>query len=122
MIFVTIPSLLILKHLDDDDKGICKAFFPPMFQDQNSKYEDGDGLSAKEREIVAQRFKELKKDYIFHQQKAKSDYDYYNQIEKCVLEIDETSRSSNDQEILNKMGLDKEDLIKIVQQIRVISM
>jgi hypothetical protein len=28
---VTIPSLLILKHIDDDDKGICRSFFPPMF-------------------------------------------------------------------------------------------
>ena len=31
VIFVTIPSLLILRHIDNDDKGICKAFFPPMF-------------------------------------------------------------------------------------------
>ncbi len=31
VIFVTIPALLILKNLDEDDKGICKAFFPPMF-------------------------------------------------------------------------------------------
>lgn len=30
-IFVTIPALLILKCLDDDDKGICRSFFPPMF-------------------------------------------------------------------------------------------
>ena len=31
VIFVTIPALLILKNLDEDDKGICKNFFPPMF-------------------------------------------------------------------------------------------
>ena len=33
---MTIPALLILKNLDDDDKGICKMFFPPMFGDENS--------------------------------------------------------------------------------------
>ena len=31
VIFVSIPALLILKCLDDDDKGICRSFFPPMF-------------------------------------------------------------------------------------------
>ena len=80
-----------------------------MFEEE-TKCEDSDGLSAKEREIVAQRFKELKKDYIYHQSKAKSDYDYYNLIEKSVLEIEETSRKSNDEEILKKMGLKMEDL------------
>jgi hypothetical protein len=34
VIFVTIPALLILKILDDDDKGICKTFFPPMFGEE----------------------------------------------------------------------------------------
>lgn len=29
---MTIPALLILKNLDEDDKGICKNFFPPMFE------------------------------------------------------------------------------------------
>ena len=37
VIFVSIPALLILKCLDDDDKGICRSFFPPMFgEDGNS--------------------------------------------------------------------------------------
>lgn len=36
VIFVTIPALLILKNLDDDDKGICRAFFPPMFGEELS--------------------------------------------------------------------------------------
>jgi len=24
-----------LKNLDEDDKGICKMFFPPMFSDES---------------------------------------------------------------------------------------
>jgi hypothetical protein len=34
VIFVTIPALLILKNLDEDDKNICKMFFPPMFGEE----------------------------------------------------------------------------------------
>lgn len=36
VIFVSIPALLILKCLDDDDKGICRSFFPPMFGEDGS--------------------------------------------------------------------------------------
>jgi hypothetical protein len=36
VIFVTIPALLILKNLDEDDKGICKMFFPPMFGEDST--------------------------------------------------------------------------------------
>ena len=28
---MSIPALLILKCLDEDDKGICRSFFPPMY-------------------------------------------------------------------------------------------
>lgn len=31
VIFVSIPALLILKCLDNDDKEMCRSFFPPMF-------------------------------------------------------------------------------------------
>lgn len=41
-IFVTIPALVILKCLDDDDKGICRAFFPPMFGEDGPDKEDAD--------------------------------------------------------------------------------
>jgi hypothetical protein len=39
---VTIPALLILKNLDDDDKGICQMFFPPMFQQETDIKEPPD--------------------------------------------------------------------------------
>jgi len=65
-IFITIPSLLILKSLEDDDRGICKSFYPDMF--------NGD-------KMVGQTFLALKRSY---QQGCDSsdDYAYYNQIEK----------------------------------------
>lgn len=34
-LFVTIPELLVLKCLENEDRGICKGFCPPMF-DENS--------------------------------------------------------------------------------------
>jgi hypothetical protein len=37
VIFVSIPALVILKCLDDDDKGICRSFFPPMFGEDGQK-------------------------------------------------------------------------------------
>jgi hypothetical protein len=42
VIFVAIPALMILKCLDNDDKGICRSFFPPMFG------EDGNTSSSNE--------------------------------------------------------------------------
>ena len=35
-LFVTIPELLVLKCLENEDRGICKSFCPPMF-DENEQ-------------------------------------------------------------------------------------
>ena len=35
-IFITIPCLLILKSIDDDDRSLCKSFYPDMFDPQTS--------------------------------------------------------------------------------------
>lgn len=59
VIFVTIPALLILKNLDDDDKGICQMFFPPMFLDTESK----EPLDL-EKEKTRLKYEELKSDYV----------------------------------------------------------
>ena len=65
--FVTIPALLILKCLDDDDKGICRSFFPPMFgEDGNnsgSGNEDNEEPSYVDKVATHNKFLELKKDY-----------------------------------------------------------
>ena len=41
VIFVSIPALLILKCLDDDDKGICRSFFPTMFGEDGANSGSG---------------------------------------------------------------------------------
>ena len=33
--FVSIPCLLVLKSLEEDDKGICKKFMPDMYNEES---------------------------------------------------------------------------------------
>ena len=71
-IFVIIPSLLILKSLEGDDKDICSFFNPDMF-DKSTKQ--------------GQQLVDLKKLYEQGRIKMGSSFDYYNLIEKCLLEV-----------------------------------
>lgn len=35
-LFVSIPALIVLKALEDEDRGICKSFCPPIFDDTDN--------------------------------------------------------------------------------------
>lgn len=60
MIFVSIPALLILKCLDEDDKGICRSFFPPMFGEESKQGENEDQSHQYiDKEATHQQFKDL---------------------------------------------------------------
>jgi len=61
-IFVTIPALVILKCLDDDDKGICRSFFPPMFGEDGPK-DDNDEPCYVDKAATHKKLLELKHDY-----------------------------------------------------------
>ena len=66
VIFVSIPALLILKCLDDDDKGICRSFFPPMFGEegaQPSSENDQEQNPYVDKVATHKKYKELKSDY-----------------------------------------------------------
>jgi len=79
--------LLILKNLDDDDKGICKSFFPPMFgEDTNTN--EGSLMTKEDKKNVHNKYLEVKNDYLTFRNKANNSYDYYNLIEKSVLEME----------------------------------
>ena len=87
---MTIPALLILKHLDDDDKGICKTFFPPMFgEDMNNsspnKNDNETSMTKDEKLSINKNYQELKKNYNSYKNKSRSEYDFYNLIEKSIL-------------------------------------
>jgi hypothetical protein len=71
-IFFIIPSLLILKSLEGDDKDICSFFNPDMF-DKTS--------------LQGQQLQNLKSMYEAGRYKMGSSFDYYNLIEKCLLEV-----------------------------------
>jgi len=62
VIFVSIPALLILKCLDEDDKGICKSFFPPMFGEdgKSSNSDDEEPNEFVDKVATHAKFKELK--------------------------------------------------------------
>jgi|LauGreDrversion4_2_1035121.scaffolds.fasta_scaffold57510_1 hypothetical protein len=51
--------------------------------------------------------------------KSKNPYDFYNFVEKCVLEMEESeadnSKSKNREESLAALGMSKDDLQKLVQ-------
>ena len=71
-IFFIIPSLLILKSLEGDDKDICSFFNPDMFDKSTTQ---------------GQKYVNLRKNYEDRRKKMKSSFDYYNLIEKCILDV-----------------------------------
>jgi hypothetical protein len=82
---VTIPALLILKNLDDDDKGVCKLFFPPMFGEE---HKDKTSQEEEKESAPHAKYLELRKDYAKFRDRARNQYDFYNLVEKSVLEME----------------------------------
>lgn len=83
-------------------------FFPPMFEEsKENNQEDKDSAHSK--------YSQLKQDYIKFRSKSKNPYDYYNIVEKAVLEMEgeESNRINEDQ--LKANGMSRDDLQKIVQ-------
>lgn len=131
VIFVSIPALLILKCLDDDDKGICRSFFPPMFgEDGNNSGSSGEEEASQYVDKVAthNQYRTLKKEYLRCRSKSKNEYDFFNLVERCILgmEEDETPDQKNKRTIPDKEfeanGLARDEMHQITQHIRVLSM
>lgn len=91
VIFVSIPALLILKCLDDDDKGICRSFFPPMFGEDGPKSASADEEPDPFVDKVAthNKFIDLKKEYSGCKSKSKNEYDFFNLVERSILGMEE---------------------------------
>jgi len=89
---VSIPALVILKCLDNDDKGICRHFFPPMFNEDDSSSKSDAEENPVDKEATHNKFLELVRDYNLCKSKSKNEYDFFNLIERCILgmENDET--------------------------------
>ena len=82
-IFFIIPSLLILKSLEGDDKDICSFFNPDMFD---------------KKTLQGQQLQNLKQNYEQGRQKMGSCFEYYNIIEKCLLEVPLTPKEKQQEE------------------------
>ena len=71
-IFLNIPSLLVLKCIENDDKEICSVFWPDM----------EDLTTSKGKEVA-----ELRKVYSDMRVKIGA-YELYNLLEKVIIEIE----------------------------------
>lgn len=95
-IFITIPCLLILKSLENNDKDICKTFLPSL----------GD-LTHK----FGQMYKDVK-DIYTEGCRINNYYVYYNDLEKMVLNIPGPGKKSAE-------GLEFEGLIHNIKQLSI---
>ena len=104
VIFVSIPALLILKCLDDDDKGICRSFFPPMFgEDGNTSSGSNSGENEEASPYVDKvathnKYCELKDEYMRCRSKSKNEYDFFNLVERSILGMEEDETPDKDKE------------------------
>lgn len=73
-----IPSLLILKSIENDDKEICSFFYPDII-DKNS--EKGKIMQS------------LKRNYEVCRKKL-GGYEFYNLVEKCIIEVQLTENEN----------------------------
>lgn len=88
-IFVSIPALLILKCLDDDDKGICRSFFPPLYGEDaissDSAESEQQEPSSVDKAEVMKRFEQLKEIYENCRRKSNNEYNFFNLVERSIL-------------------------------------
>lgn len=86
-IFLNIPSLLILKSLENDDKEICHFFYPDMFDPSTEQ-----GKKAEQLKIIYERGR-----------KKLGAYAFYNLLEKCLIEVE---LSPQDKETVANLDLE----------------
>ena len=70
-IFIVVPSLLILKSLDKDDKNLCKYFLPNLNQ-----------IDTK----IFRTYFELQKQFDEWKKVSSEHYHYYNILQKLIVE------------------------------------
>lgn len=93
-IFVKIPSLMLLKNLDNDDKNICHYFLPQLFDT---------------KEEMNKTYIKLQKDFQKWKTSHSKNYEYFNVIEKKIIGI-----NLNEKE----RGFNQEDIENIVNKIK----
>ena len=79
-LFLTLPAILVLKCLENEDKGICQHFFPPMYDESENS-----GLI----------WKRLKRSYTLGKLASYSDQEYQQLLEVSIIgmPVDNLARS-----------------------------
>ena len=82
-IFIWLPSILIIKSFENEDKGICKEFNPKMF----SEFEDSGKIYKnlkKFKETLYSNVNESYKAYNLLEKLAIFEDKFYNEVEKYI--------------------------------------
>lgn len=98
-IFVIIPSLLILKSIENDDKDICSFFYPDI----------KDKTSEKGRIL-----EQLKRNYEAGRKKL-GGHEFYNLVEKCLIQV---PLNDNENKKSNELDLER----SLIKEIRCLAM
>jgi len=93
---VTIPCLIVLKMLDNEDKHICEYFLPQIYEKEGK---------------INTVFTKLKEDFDAWKKHHAKSYHYYNIVEKLILSLE-----LNEIEQLHMT--DNEPVEKMVQKIK----
>ena len=96
-IFVKIPSLMLLKNLDNDDKNICLYFLPRLFN---------------EKEEMNKTYIKLQKEFQNWKKSHMKNYEYFNVIEKKIIGINLNEKEK---------AFDKEEVNNIVHKIKLLA-
>eukprot|EP00826_Nyctotherus_ovalis_P009339 TRINITY_DN1245_c0_g1_i6.p2 TRINITY_DN1245_c0_g1~~TRINITY_DN1245_c0_g1_i6.p2 ORF type:complete len:305 (-),score=88.46 TRINITY_DN1245_c0_g1_i6:118-1032(-) len=82
-IFVMLPCLVVLSSLDGDNKGICDHYYPGILSP---------GAEQDEFKVLKERYLTLKK-------KSEDGYEFYNIVEKAVLEKEITPKYAQEHNV-----------------------
>ena len=85
--------------------------------DPENKHPHDHHMNEEEKKTVFKKYSDLKKDFQIYKDKSANSYDYYNLIEKTVLEMEESDDNNIkvSDEMIQVNGMKREELSKMVQ-------
>ena len=83
-IFIWLPNILIIKSLEGEDKGICREFNPPMFNDNEDSGKIYKNLK-KFREILYKNVQDKYKAYNLLEKLAIFENKYFSEVEVYIF-------------------------------------
>ena len=86
--------------------------FGPLVSGEESDNGTAQNLSKEEKDQASKKYQDLREHYTKLRSRAKNANDFYNFIEKCVLEMenDDKTKANTEEVMMQQMGLGKEDL------------